>query len=143
MTEILATLVFVFVLDRGTKTLVFGRAGSCVEARGVAHGVLRPRRNARPALWPRGSAASWVLAFAWALVATLWLVRLDPYAGVATRIGLGAMLGGALGNLYDRLRHGAVQDFLYLGRGGVFNLADVALVGGLSSVVLAHLVAMS
>jgi signal peptidase II len=45
--------------------------------------------------------------------------------------GLGAALGGALGNLYDRVRHGAVLDFLHVGVGGVFNPADVGLVVGL------------
>jgi signal peptidase II len=37
---------------------------------------------------------------------------------------------GASGNLADRVIHGAVVDFVALGRWPVFNLADVAIVAG-------------
>jgi len=45
-------------------------------------------------------------------------------------VGLGAALGGAASNLYDRLRRGAVIDFLDVGWWPVFNLADVAITLG-------------
>jgi signal peptidase II len=45
--------------------------------------------------------------------------------------GLGLVIGGAAGNLVDRLRGGTVTDFLYLHRGKfswpVFNVADIAV----------------
>jgi signal peptidase II len=44
--------------------------------------------------------------------------------------GIGAALGGAAGNLADRLRHGAIIDFIVIGRWPVFNLADAAIVVG-------------
>jgi signal peptidase II len=49
---------------------------------------------------------------------------------------LGLIMGGALGNIHDRLLrapgpfHGAVVDFLELPRWPVFNVADMAVVGG-------------
>jgi signal peptidase II len=43
------------------------------------------------------------------------------------RIGLGLVLGGALGNLVDRLRFGRVVDFLDFRVWPVFNLADTAI----------------
>lgn len=50
------------------------------------------------------------------------------------RIAFGLILGGALGNGLDRLRHGAVVDFLDFVFGGwhywTFNLADSAIVCG-------------
>ncbi len=57
-------------------------------------------------------------------------------AGRSTAAGMGAVLGGALGNLTDRLVHGWVVDFLDVGVGRhrwpTFNLADVAItLGGL------------
>lgn len=49
-----------------------------------------------------------------------WLVRLS----------LGLQLGGALGNLVDRLRYGAVVDLFYVRYWPVFNVADSAIVLG-------------
>lgn len=50
------------------------------------------------------------------------------------RIGLALIAGGALGNLVDRLRDGAVTDFVRWrigeARWPIFNVADVALVAG-------------
>lgn len=44
--------------------------------------------------------------------------------------GLGLQLGGAVGNLIDRVRVGMVTDFLDFGFWPVFNVADIAIVGG-------------
>lgn len=50
------------------------------------------------------------------------------------RFGLALMIGGALGNLSDRLGDGLVTDFVDLHAGGwhfpTFNLADVAITSG-------------
>jgi signal peptidase II len=46
------------------------------------------------------------------------------------KVGLGLLLGGALGNIIDRLRIGQVIDFLDFRFWPVFNLADVAIVCG-------------
>ncbi len=43
------------------------------------------------------------------------------------RYGLGLVVGGALGNMVDRLRYGRVVDFLDFRVWPVFNLADVAI----------------
>jgi signal peptidase II len=51
-------------------------------------------------------------------------------SGVA-RAGMGCALGGAAGNLLDILRRRHVVDFIDIGWWPVFNLADVAIVGGL------------
>ena len=48
----------------------------------------------------------------------------------AAQMALGAALAGAASNLYDRLRRGAVVDFLDLGWWPSFNLADVAITLG-------------
>jgi signal peptidase II len=56
--------------------------------------------------------------------------------------GVGCALGGAAGNLVDILRRRHVVDFIDLGWWPVFNLADVAIVGGLLLAfwgVVAHL----
>jgi len=61
-----------------------------------------------------------ILAYYRYLPADNWLVRLS----------LGLQLGGAMGNLADRLRYGYVIDFLDLKIWPVFNLADVSIVTG-------------
>jgi len=47
----------------------------------------------------------------------------------------GLLLGGALGNLFDRLRDGAVTDFIKLPLWPAFNLADVAITFGVLSLL--------
>jgi signal peptidase II len=54
-------------------------------------------------------------------------------------ISLGAFTGGAAGNVIDRLRRGAVVDFVAIGPWPVFNLADAALVAGAGLIVLTAL----
>lgn len=48
---------------------------------------------------------------------------------------LGLILGGALGNGYDRLFHGTVTDFIALHWWPTFNLADSAIVVGVAVLV--------
>ncbi len=58
----------------------------------------------------------------------LWIL-LSPPRGIWLSLGLGLLLGGAVGNGIDRWRHGEVTDFLALLPVSfpVFNLADVAI----------------
>jgi len=71
-----------------------------------------------------------VLSF---VVMALWR-RSNGFASAATRLGLALILGGAAGNLYDRVMRGAVTDFLEVYNGGwtfpAFNLADSAITVG-------------
>jgi signal peptidase II len=60
-----------------------------------------------------------------------WFGRTVPNSAAA--IGVGMILGGAIGNLADRLfrgHHGAVVDFIYSGFWPTFNLADASIVCG-------------
>ena len=47
------------------------------------------------------------------------------------RLSIGLQIGGALGNLLDRLRLGHVTDFIDVGDWPVFNLADASIITGL------------
>ena len=55
----------------------------------------------------------------------------------------GLVIGGALGNLLDRMRHRAMTDFLDFHVSGwhwpAFNMADVAVVGGVALLLLGGL----
>ena len=78
-------------------------------------------------------------AVALAVVAALgvWLRRAESRL-VAT--ALGAIVGGALSNVVDRLRFGAVVDFIHAHLGDwswyVFNVADAAIVCGVAALVI-------
>jgi signal peptidase II len=62
------------------------------------------------------------------LVLITWDGRLFHHP--VARAALGAALGGAASNLYDRLRRGAVIDLVKMGWWPVFNLADVGITAG-------------
>ena len=64
-----------------------------------------------------------------ALVALGWFVASAP-PGWPTAIAGGLILGGALGNLLDRVTRGEVVDFVSLPAWPAFNLADVAITFG-------------
>jgi signal peptidase II len=52
------------------------------------------------------------------------------------RLSLGLLLGGAIGNLIDRIWLGKVTDFLDVGAWPIFNLADSAIVTGIVILVV-------
>jgi signal peptidase II len=56
--------------------------------------------------------------------------RYLPSRGWLIRLSLGLQLGGALGNLLDRVRYGHVVDFIDIGFWPIFNVADIAIVTG-------------
>ena len=74
------------------------------------------------------------------IVLGVWMARSGTRLAV---IGLGLIIGGAIGNTIDRLAYGAVVDFahFHLEFAGiryswyVFNLADVAIVAGVAALL--------
>lgn len=73
--------------------------------------------------------------------AVLWWVHREPL-GRLQRIAAGLLLGGALGNVIDRVIYGAVADFINMSCCGldnpyVFNVADIAVFAGAFGLVLA------
>ena len=84
----------------------------------------------------------WVL-IAVALAISTWVViwvRREK-GGLWPQVAAGLLVGGALGNVIDRLAYGAVADFLNMSCCGIenpfaFNLADVAVFMGAIGLVL-------
>ena len=70
----------------------------------------------------------------------IFIYRHHPFPGRMLRVSLGLQLGGAIGNLTDRLRFGEVTDFVQLGFWPVFNLADASIVIGVTMLVALFLV---
>lgn len=113
--------------------------------------VLAPWLNLRMA-WNQGmnfglmasetDLTRWLLiAVALAVVVWVWIWIWRSGAGVLARIAAGLLIGGALGNVIDRLVYGAVADFLNMSLPGwqnpySFNVADIAVFAGAIGLVL-------
>ncbi|CAG0962388.1 signal peptidase II [Anaerolineae bacterium] len=80
-------------------------------------------------LFPQLSLVFTLIALAVSLVIVFYN-RSIPSDQWLVRLSLGLQLGGALGNLVDRLRFGSVIDLLYVRYFPVFNIADSAIVCG-------------
>lgn len=83
----------------------------------------------------------WLLVGMTATIATVVLVWMWREKNRPDTIALGLVLGGALGNIVDRVRFGYVVDFLDLHIGNwhpflVFNVADAAITIGVLLLVL-------
>lgn len=96
--------------------------------RGVAFGLLS------------GAAVLPLLTLALIVGLLVWMLR-HPEAGDMLRTGLWLIVGGGLGNLYDRLAYGCVVDFIRLDfvNFAIFNPADVFVCAGAVLVALAVL----
>ena len=74
----------------------------------------------------------------------IWWLRKTPRADWKTALPYALIIGGAIGNVIDRLIHGHVIDFIkwYVGDHvwPAFNLADAAIVGGAIGLVLFSLI---
>lgn len=90
-----------------------------------------------------GAFGRWALVAATSAVVVWLLVWMWRETRVSVVAPLGMIVGGALGNILDRLRQGAVTDFIDLHVGAVswptFNLADAAIVTGVGLLLLASL----
>ena len=70
-----------------------------------------------------------IIAIVVALAIVLYY-RYLPTGSWLVRLSLGLQLGGAIGNLLDRIRYGHVVDFIDIGFWPIFNVADIAIVTG-------------
>ena len=146
----LATAVVVVVLDQLTKAAVLASlSGGAVSERatitsffnlaltynsGISFGLFNGSSGVNAFVFS-------VLAAAIVGVLVYWLSRASsPLLAVA----IGLIIGGAVGNVLDRIRLGAVVDFLDFHVGGLhwpaFNLADSAICIGVAAMLLDGLV---
>ena len=142
-----ATALAVLILDQLTKLLALDRLAPGVPVSvidgffsltlvmnpGLAFGML----SSTPTAW------RWVVAsLSMAALAVLTVIgaRLLPSGGWLMRLALGLIFGGAVGNLIDRGRFGAVTDFLdFYWRSyhwPAFNVADSAISVGVALLAL-------
>jgi signal peptidase II len=142
------TALITFALDQASKWLVVQYLN--LLERGEID-VIPPLLNLRMA-WNEGvnfglfSNSADIMR--WVLIAVavgisgwvLWWVRQEK-AGRWAMISAGLLVGGALGNVIDRVIYGAVADFLNMSCCGIenpysFNIADIAIFAGALGLVL-------
>ena len=142
----LTTAAAVVIIDQLSKAAVLGFfAGSPFGAhqaiapffnlvltynRGISFGLFNTPGGMNVLLFPLMAAVIVTLLI-------LWLRRVEsPFLGVA----IGLVIGGAVGNVIDRIRLGAVVDFLdfYVGawHWPAFNVADSAICLGVAAMLL-------
>lgn len=148
LARVAAIAAAVFALDQTTKWLVVWYLDL---ARRGEIDVAAPWLTFRMA-WNRGinfglfagegEASRWLLV-ALALAITgwvLWWVARTPQ-GPWARAAAGVLVGGALGNVVDRVAYGAVADFLNMSCCGIenpyaFNVADISIFAGAVGLVV-------
>ena len=138
----------VAVLDQATKVMIvgwLGQVGAGVIVTPFFNLIYVLNRGASFGLFSSSSPwGPWLLAaFTVGVVIGLviWLLRtVDCWLGIA----LGLIIGGALGNLIDRLNQGAEVDFLDFHVAGLhwpaFNVADSAITVGVAIVLYDSLI---
>jgi signal peptidase II len=127
----IVTLV-ILVVDQGIKYLVLTNIATW-ESIPLIPGVLHLTHVQNPGA-AFGLLADWTGLF---IVVTLVVVAAAVYYyrwivtfGWAFQLALALEVGGAVGNMIDRIRFGHVVDFIDLQIWPVFNIADMAIVSG-------------
>ena len=127
----------VVALDQLTKGLVREHIGRAETVEVLPFLDLENTRNRGIAFGLAGDVSPVLIGIAIGLlVATLAFVMLRGEPRPLVWLPAGLLLGGALGNLIDRIRDGAVTDFIELPNWPTFNLADVSITVGVVLLVL-------
>jgi signal peptidase II len=70
-----------------------------------------------------------------ALIFGILYILVKKNLTVLSALALSFAIGGGIGNIYDRLIHGSVTDFMHINLGffqtGIFNMADVSIMTGM------------
>ncbi len=72
------------------------------------------------------------------LAAIYLYYRYPPFEHIVAPLAIGMMLGGAIGNLIDRIRLGRVTDFIDFPHYPAFNIADSSITVGIVILILGY-----
>tara|TARA_B100000700_G_scaffold28984_1_gene27932 strand:- start:141 stop:623 length:483 start_codon:yes stop_codon:yes gene_type:complete len=75
------------------------------------------------------------------LISIIIYVYRDKEIDKVSLIGFSIIIGGGIGNIFDRIIYGSVTDFLFIDLGGIFktgifNIADLAVTTGMILILL-------
>ena len=132
----MVTIVSVLVADQFTKFIVKTnlRIGESVPSEGlvrITHGA-----NSGTAFGLLSNQTTFLIVAS--LIAIGFLVyfyRVYALPKPILRFAIGLQLGGAFGNLLDRLAFGAVTDFIHVGWWPIFNVADSSICVGMATLI--------
>lgn len=129
---LLAVLITVFAADQFTKVLIVGfmRLGESWPESGFLRLTYARNTGMAFGLFQDQAMILTIVSFV-AVAAIVWFYR-NAMTFPLLRAALGLQLGGALGNLLDRLRLGYVVDFFDVGPWPIFNIADSSIVIGIA-----------
>ena len=65
----------------------------------------------------------------------IYMIKTLDLNRLSNKILLGCVIGGAMGNAVDRFLYGFVRDFIQIGWWPTFNIADMAIVSGLTALI--------
>jgi signal peptidase II len=125
--------VLVFILDQVTKLWVrvsFSSGESRPILNGIFHLTFITNRGSAFGLFQGGSVIFIFLSIFTVVTLVILAWRKRNKFSAPQRFALGLLLGGVCGNLADRLRFGAVIDFLDFRIWPVFNVADSCITIG-------------
>ena len=75
------------------------------------------------------------------LLTGLYFILTKARLSKLTMVGAAFVIGGGIGNLYDRIMFGSVTDFLHIDfvifQTGIFNFADVSIMIGMAMIIAA------
>ena len=135
----LALAALVLVVDQATKAIVSSALAPGERVDLVLGFQLADVRNTGIAFGLLADGQGVVIAVtAAALALILAYFALNP-GRPGLWVGVGLLVGGAVGNLADRVRADEVTDFLDPPLWPAFNVADIAIVTGILLIVLVHL----
>jgi signal peptidase II len=129
----------VVALDQGAKALAEAQLypGEQVDVLGPLGLTLAHNRGIAFGL--AGDGGAMLIAFtALSLLFIVWLFAREP-ARRGMWVAVGLLVGGALGNLVDRVRADSVTDYVDVLTWPPFNLADVAITVGVALLALGYL----
>jgi signal peptidase II len=133
--------VTVVVLDQVTKAII--RSTMDLGERWPASGpvYLRYVTNTGAAFGSLQNATTFLILMTFIGLAAIYLYyRNPPFHHWAASVAIGMMLGGAIGNLIDRVRVGRVTDFVHLfPHFPNFNVADSSISIGVTVIVIGYL----
>ncbi len=134
-------ILLIILLDQGTKFLIikYLKAFESIEIFSFLHIVNVRNTGAAFGILQDMNNNFFIIISVIAIIFVIYLLKKNAY----NFIGLSLILGGALGNLIDRVRYGKVVDFIDFSIGTfhwpAFNIADSSLTTGIGIILLTSL----
>ena len=132
--------LLVFVVDRGVKVFVEGsmRLGESIPLIPGFLSLTYIRNDGGAFGILGGSRLVLLIGSAVAIGVVFWILLSGSFSRLNS-LGCGLILGGAAGNLVDRLASGEVTDYVHFSFWYIFNAADAAIVVGVAILLLSTL----